>query len=54
MRFADVAMESATLGGRRNLEEVAAAEVLTGKKGSFALVNDIVRPGRRNASIDIE
>jgi hypothetical protein len=54
MRFADVAMESATLGGRKNLEEVAAAEVLTGQKGSFALVDEIVRPGRRNASIDIE
>jgi hypothetical protein len=55
MRFADVAMESTTIGGRRNLEEVAAAEVLTRRRNSFTgIIDDIVQPERRNASIDIE
>ncbi|KAA8913535.1 hypothetical protein FN846DRAFT_886589 [Sphaerosporella brunnea] len=57
MRFADVAMESATIGGRRNLEEVAAAEMLSGRRSSFAgvLGVDVVRPERRDAtSIDID
>jgi hypothetical protein len=36
MRFADVAMESATVGGRRILERVAAAEALKARGGCTA------------------
>lgn len=36
MRFADVAMESATAGGRRTLERVAAAEALKARRGCTA------------------
>ncbi|KAF8538527.1 hypothetical protein BDD12DRAFT_885028 [Trichophaea hybrida] len=56
MRFAAVAMESATLGGRHNLEEVAAAEVLTGQRGSMgsSIDGDGVQSEKRNASIQID
>lgn len=55
MRFADVAMENATLGGRRSLEEVLAVEVLTGR----GVVGGCIDEGRkqrggRNSSINIE
>jgi len=56
MRFAAVAMESATLGGRQNLEEVAAAEVLTGQRGNMgsSIDGNSVQSEKRNASIHIE
>jgi hypothetical protein len=65
MRFADVAMECSTVRGRRNLDEFAAAEVLTiprggsrvgpvsGKKSSFVQLEPLSRV-RRTESISIE
>jgi hypothetical protein len=41
MRFAEVAIESATLGGRQNLEDVAAAEVLTSQRRNMGSFIDI-------------
>lgn len=65
MRFADVAMECSTVRGRRNLDEFAAAEVLTiprggsrvgpvsGKKSSFVQLEPLSRV-RRTESISID
>lgn len=55
MRFADVAcMESATLGGRRCLDDVAAAEVLSGRQGSMVAEGSDNSLVRITASVNIE
>jgi len=56
MRFADVAMERATLGGRGSLQEVLAVDLLSGRSGARGSADEggAGQRGGRNSSINIE